>query len=117
MRFDDRRDLLIQELRASGITDERVLKAFKSVPRELHVPPQYLEYAYSNQPLPIDAGQTISQPYIVALMTDLIKVKAGDKVLEIGTGSGYQAAILAELAGSVYTIEIIEALCRTVGVR
>jgi len=94
-----------------------VVKAMEKAERHRFVPDGLAAIAYLNRPLPIGYGQTISQPYIVALMTDLIKVKAGDKVLEIGTGSGYQAAILAELAGSVYTIEIIEALCRTVGVR
>jgi len=110
MRFDDRRDLLIQELRASGITDERVLKAFKSVPRELYVPPQYLEYAYSNQPLPIDAGQTISQPLMIAIMLQYLELKPEHKVLEIGTGSGYQTALLASMVSEVCSVERIELL-------
>ena len=90
--------------------DARVMKAIGTVPRHEFVPENQQSYAYENRPLSIGHGQTISQPYIVALMTDLIKLKSGDKVLEIGTGSGYQAAILAEIAGSVYTIEIIEPL-------
>jgi len=87
------------------------------VERHRFVPAGLAALAYLNRPLPIGHGQTISQPYIVALMTDLMKVKAGDKVLEIGTGSGYQAAILAELAGAVYSIEIIEAMGREAGER
>jgi len=94
-----------------------VIKAMGKVERHRFVPAGLAALAYLNRPLPIGHGQTISQPYIVALMTDLMKVKAGDKVLEIGTGSGYQAAILAELAGAVYSIEIIEAMGREAGER
>jgi len=90
--------------------DPRVMTAIAGVPRHEFVPAAYRSLAYTNRPLPIGHGQTISQPYIVALMTDLIKPQPGDRILEIGTGSGYQAAILAELAGQVYSIEIIEAL-------
>jgi protein-L-isoaspartate(D-aspartate) O-methyltransferase len=90
--------------------EERVLGAMARVPRHRFVPPQLEADAYLNRPLPIGHGQTISQPFIVALMTDLIRVQPGDRVLEIGTGSGYQAAVLAELAARVYTIEIIEPL-------
>ncbi len=90
--------------------DPRVMTAIAGVPRHEFVPAAYRSLAYANRPLPIGHGQTISQPYIVALMTDLIKPQPGDRILEIGTGSGYQAAILAELAGQVYSIEIIEAL-------
>jgi protein-L-isoaspartate(D-aspartate) O-methyltransferase len=97
--------------------DPRVMKAIATVPRHTFVPPAYRSLAYTNRPLPIGHGQTISQPYIVALMTDLIKPQAGDRVLEIGTGSGYQAAILAELTGHVYSIEIIEALGKEAGER
>ena len=89
---------------------ERVMAALARVPRHRLVAAGDEAYAYSNRPLAIGLGQTISQPFIVALMTDLLDVKAGDKVLEIGTGSGYQAAVLAELGASVYTIEIIETL-------
>ena len=90
--------------------DPRVMTAMGKVPRHEFVPAIQRHKAYTNRPLPIGYGQTISQPYIVALMSDLIKLQAGDKVLELGTGSGYQAAILAELSGQVYSIEIIEAL-------
>ena len=89
---------------------ERVMGAMAKVPRHEFVPALERHNAYANRPLPIGRGQTISQPFIVALMTDLMEVKPGDRVLEIGTGSGYQAAILAELAKAVYTIEIIEPL-------
>lgn len=90
--------------------DERVLAAMRKVERHKFVPPGEVVNAYQNRPLPIGHGQTISQPYIVALMTDLMRVERNHTVLEIGTGSGYQAAILAELAKAVYTIEIIEPL-------
>lgn len=90
--------------------DERVLAAMARVPRHLFVPSSELPYAYDNRPLPIGHGQTISQPYIVAVMTDLLSVRPGDRVLEIGTGSGYQAAVLAELVKEVYTIEIVAPL-------
>ena len=92
--------------------DARVMAVLGAVPRHRFVPPEQVHAAYRNRPLPIGYGQTISQPYIVALMTDLMQVKQGDTVLEIGTGSGYQAAILAELAQTVCTIEIVEPLAR-----
>ena len=92
--------------------DPRVMAALARVPRHRFVPAVEVRNAYANRPLPIGHGQTISQPYIVALMTDLMNVKPGDTVLEIGTGSGYQAAILAELAATVCTIEIVEPLAR-----
>ena len=91
---------------------ERVMAAMAKVPRHEFVPEGERQYAYANRPLPIGLAQTISQPYIVALMTDLMEVKPGDRVLEIGTGSGYQAAVLSELAGTVYTVEIVEPLAR-----
>jgi protein-L-isoaspartate(D-aspartate) O-methyltransferase len=91
---------------------ESVMAAMAKVPRHEFVAPGDRRNAYANRPLPIGLGQTISQPFIVALMTDFMDVKPGDRVLEIGTGSGYQAAILAELAGTVYTIEIVEPLAR-----
>nr|WP_269137372.1 protein-L-isoaspartate(D-aspartate) O-methyltransferase [Pseudomonas sp. PGPR40] len=94
-----------------------VMAAMAKVPRHKFVPPGEVSYAYENRPLPIGYGQTISQPYIVALMTDLTQVGPGDVVLEIGTGSGYQAAILAELAQAVYTMEIIEPLAVQAGER
>jgi len=90
----------------------RVMAAMVKVPRHEFVPDGEKRNAYANRPLPIGSGQTISQPYIVALMTDLMEVKPGDRVLEIGTGSGYQAAVLAEIAGTVYTVEIVEPLAR-----
>jgi len=90
--------------------DPRVIKALRDIPRHEFVTKNYLQYAYSNRPLPIGYGQTISQPYIVAIMTDLVKPDADDRMLEIGTGSGYQAAVLANLVKQVYTIEIIEPL-------
>jgi len=90
----------------------RVMEAIGRVPRHRLVPPEQVPYAYENRPLPIGHGQTISQPYIVALMTDLLDSKASDVVLEIGTGSGYQAAVLAELVAKVYSIEIVEPVGR-----
>lgn len=93
-----------------GITDEAVIEVMTAVPRHEFVPADVLPLAYENHPLPIGYGQTISQPYIVALMTQEAQVEAGDTVLEVGTGSGYQAAVLAELVNHVYTIEIIGAL-------
>jgi len=91
---------------------ERVMAAMAKVPRHELVPAGQKAIAYANRPLPIGLGQTISQPFIVALMTDFMEVKPGDRVLEIGTGSGYQAAVLAELAATVYTVEIVEPLAR-----
>jgi protein-L-isoaspartate(D-aspartate) O-methyltransferase len=99
--------------RVQGVKDPRVLHALASVPREDFVPPDQRPSAYDDRPLPIGHGQTISQPSLVALMTELLKLKPGDKVLEIGTGSGYQAALLAELTDKVYTIEIIPELAKT----
>ncbi len=96
---------LIDELREQGITDERVLNAMLKVPREEFMPESVRSHAYENVALPIGFGQTISQPYTVAFMTKALNVQPGDKILEIGTGSGYQAAVLAELGGEVYTIE------------
>jgi protein-L-isoaspartate(D-aspartate) O-methyltransferase len=97
--------------------DARVLSAMGRVQRHLFVPASQQRYAYENRPLPIGHGQTISQPYIVALMTDLMQVQPDDVVLEIGTGSGYQAAVLAELTKSVFTIEIVEPLGRSAAER
>ena len=106
---------LAREARAAtgrAALSERVLAAMAKVPRHELVPADQKVIAYANRPLPIGLGQTISQPFIVALMTDLMEVKPGDRVLEIGTGSGYQAAVLAELAATVYTVEIVESLAR-----
>jgi protein-L-isoaspartate(D-aspartate) O-methyltransferase len=106
-----RERMVIETIERRGITDEDVLDAMRAVPRHLFVPEGDQDYAYGDHPLPIGYGQTISQPYIVALMTELLELKEGDKVLEVGTGSGYQAAILGEIPGiEVYTIEIIPEL-------
>jgi len=98
-----------------GIRDSRVLDAMRTVPRHRFVPGEQVECAYENRPLPIGREQTISQPYIVALMTEALGLQGHEKVLEIGTGSGYQTAILAEIAGEVYTVEIIEKLAGRAG--
>jgi protein-L-isoaspartate(D-aspartate) O-methyltransferase len=102
--------MVARQLRARGISDERVLAAMAKVPRHEFVPAASRPLAYEDEPLPIGHGQTISQPYIVAAMTELARVDARSRVLEVGTGSGYQAAVLAEIARDVYTIEIVEAL-------
>jgi protein-L-isoaspartate(D-aspartate) O-methyltransferase len=107
-----RYSMVEDQIVARGVKDVRVLEAMRKVPRHLFVPPSEVEHAYVDSPLPIGNGQTISQPYIVALMTELLQLKGDEKVLEIGTGSGYQAAILAELCKEVYTIEIIDALAK-----
>lgn len=101
-----------EQIAARGVADPAVLRAMGAVPRHEFVPAGVRDEAYADRPLPIGHGQTISQPYIVALMTELAAVKPGDRVLEIGTGSGYQAAILAELGAEVYSIEIVEPLAR-----
>lgn len=98
------------QIEARGINDPKVISAFKKVERHRFVLPDYITKAYEDYPLPIDEGQTISQPYIVAFMTAALNLKRTDKVLEIGTGSGYQAAILAEICDSVFTIEIFQKL-------
>jgi protein-L-isoaspartate(D-aspartate) O-methyltransferase len=101
-----------------GVTNEDVLRAVRTVPRHRFVPQQYLEQAYADHPLPIGYGQTISQPYIVAWMTELLDLQPGDQVLEIGTGSGYQAAVLAELGDvEVYTLEIVPELAESAAQR
>ncbi len=105
-----RRRMVDQQLRSRDIVDERVLAVMGRVPRHLFVEPAQERFAYEDRPLSIGAGQTISQPYIVALMTQLLQVQPSHRVLEVGTGSGYQAAVLAELAGEVYTVEIIPSL-------
>jgi protein-L-isoaspartate(D-aspartate) O-methyltransferase len=101
----------------TAMIEPRVLEALRRVPRHLFVPPEQQPYAYEDRPLSIGHGQTISQPFIVALMTELLHVHMDDKVLEVGTGSGYQAAVLAELASQVYTIEIIPDLAQSAGER
>ncbi len=101
-----RERMVREQVQARGITSPAVLEALRAVPRHRFVPADQLRSAYDDRPLPIGEGQTISQPYIVALMTDLLKLKPCDRVLEIGTGSGYQAAVLSALGAQVYTIEI-----------
>jgi protein-L-isoaspartate(D-aspartate) O-methyltransferase len=101
-----------QQLRQRGVTDPRVLDAMRTVPRERFVPADLVVRAYEDGPLPIGCGQTISQPYIVAHMTEVLDVSPTHKVLEIGTGSGYQAAILGELVREVYSVEIVPELAR-----
>ncbi len=96
---------MVRRLEAQGITDTRVLEVMRRIPRHLFIANSLWDHAYADRPVPIDRGQTISQPYIVALMTQALQLEKGDRVLEIGTGSGYQTAILAELAERVYTIE------------
>lgn len=105
-----RRHLVNDVLRSEGVTDSTVLEAMLRTPRHRFVPERYRSSAYANRPLPIGHGQTISQPYIVAYMTEKLDLEPGDRVLEVGTGSGYQAAVLAEIVSEVYSIEIIDEL-------
>ncbi len=106
-------NMIKYQLVARGITDENVLKAFSTVPRHRFVPDEIKYLAYNDSPLSIGEGQTISQPYIVALMMQILELKGSDKVLEIGTGSGYQTALLAEIVKEVYTVERISSLIRS----
>ena len=123
--FEEQRNRMVNEqLLGRDIRDARVLEAMRSVPRQLFISPEYAVHAYADSPLPIGNEQTISQPYIVALMTQLLNLQGGEKVLEIGTGSGYQAAILGFLAGEVHSVERIpplarraEATLRQIGIR
>jgi protein-L-isoaspartate(D-aspartate) O-methyltransferase len=109
--FDEKRARMVRnQIEARGVTDDRVLEAMLKVERHRFVPAAYLSEAYEDYPLPIGDGQTISQPYIVAFMTEALDLKESDKVLEIGTGSGYQAAVLAEICDSVFSIEIFASL-------
>ncbi len=105
-RQEEREEMVNRQIAARGVSDERVLQAMRTVPRHRFVPERLSRSAYNDHPLPIGEGQTISQPYIVALMTETLEVEEDDRVLEIGTGSAYQAAVLAELAAEVYSIEI-----------
>ncbi|MEW6664622.1 MAG: protein-L-isoaspartate(D-aspartate) O-methyltransferase [Thermodesulfobacteriota bacterium] len=117
-RFRTQREAMVRDQIAQPrdyrepVRDQRVLYAMRSVPRHHFVAPQDLSRAYADHPLPIGHGQTISQPYIVALMTEMLQVEPGHRVLEVGTGSGYQAAVLSLITPEVYTVEIIEALAR-----
>ncbi len=111
--FQEARERMVREqIAARDIRDPQVLAAMRKVPRHLFVPADVQQFAYIDSPLPIGLGQTISQPYIVAFMSQALELKPQDRVLEIGTGSGYQAAVLAELVKEVYTIEIVEPLAR-----
>lgn len=105
IRQQEKRQKLVDALRTQGITDERLLTALNTIPRHLFIPPRLIDRAYENRAFPIGADQTISQPYTVAYMTELLHVHPGDKILEIGTGSAYQAVVLAEMGAHVYTIE------------
>jgi protein-L-isoaspartate(D-aspartate) O-methyltransferase len=109
--FDSLRERMVREqIEARGVKDAAVLKSMRRVPRHLFVPPNLRTASYEDHPLPIGQGQTISQPYIVAVMSELLQVKPDHKVLEIGTGSGYQAAVLSPLAGKIFSIEIVPEL-------
>jgi len=111
MNWEEERKLMVdQQLRRRGIHDQGVLAAMEKIPRHRFVPEEFEGSAYSDSPMTIGAGQTISQPYMVALMTQCLKVRRGDKILEIGTGSGYQTAVLMELGAQVYTIERVKSL-------
>ncbi|HHT9138981.1 MAG TPA: protein-L-isoaspartate(D-aspartate) O-methyltransferase [Candidatus Wunengus sp. YC60] len=105
-----RKRMVAEQIAYRGITDKGVLEAMETVPRHLFIPEENRSYSYYDQPIPVGFGQTISQPYIVAFMTELLNLEKDDIVLEVGTGSGYQAAILSKLVKQVYTIEIIEGL-------
>ena len=112
--FAAQREMMVREqIQARGVRNPDVLAAMRQVPRHLFVPEQVRSLAYRDHPLPIGAGQTISQPYIVALMSELLQVRKSDRVLEIGTGSGYHAAVLARLAKHVYSMELVESLAES----
>jgi protein-L-isoaspartate(D-aspartate) O-methyltransferase len=116
--YTAKRETLVERtIVARGVTEPSVVRAMRTVPRHLFVPDGYLDQAYADHPLPIGYGQTISQPYIVALMTELLELEPEDRVLEIGTGSGYQAAVLAEIIDEVYTIEIVPELAESATAR
>lgn len=110
---DKANSMVKYQIEKRGITNAHVLQVMRNTPRHLFVPPALSTMAYDDYPLPIGEDQTISQPYIVALMTELLSLKGDEKILEIGTGSGYQAAVLAQLVDSVYTIEIVESLANS----
>lgn len=107
-----RKKMVDSQIRSRGVRDERVLRAMEKIPRHLFIDEGLIEQAYNDNPLPIGEKQTISQPYIVALMAEALELKGREKVLELGTGSGYQAAILAELADRVFTVERIASLAQ-----
>jgi protein-L-isoaspartate(D-aspartate) O-methyltransferase len=114
---EKRKTMVEKDLKGRGIKDPKVLEAMGKIPRQLFVEESLRDQAYADHPLPIGEGQTISQPYVVALMTEATRLKPGDRVLEIGTGSGYQAAVLAEMVKDVYTIEIRKGLAETAAKR
>ena len=109
-RVEERIDMVREQIQGRGVTDQGVIGAMLAVPRHEFVPASRRDMAYDDRPLPIGEGQTISQPYIVALMTELLALEPGDRILEVGTGSGYQAAVASHLADSVFTIEILPGL-------
>ena len=109
---EERKAMVDTQIKSRGIKDALVLKAMEKVRRHVFVPENMLKYAYNDEPLPIGKGQTISQPYIVAYMTEILQLTSEGRVLEVGTGSGYQAAVLAEIAREVFTVEIIDDLSK-----
>lgn len=116
MNFDELRVKMVStQLRERGINDEKILAALGSIPRHIFIPPDRRQFAYEDCPVPLVENQTISQPYIVGLMTQKLEVKGGDKVLEIGTGSGYQAAVLSYLGAYVFSMERIPSLAKAAG--
>jgi protein-L-isoaspartate(D-aspartate) O-methyltransferase len=109
--YKEKRERMVKDqIEARGVKDKIILEAMKKVPRHLFVPWNMRSYAYHDEPLPIGEGQTISQPYIVAYMSEVLRLKGNERILEIGTGSGYQAAILAEVSKEVFTMEIVKSL-------
>ncbi len=110
--WKEERERMVERIAAAGVKDPRVLDALRKVPRHRFVPPEFERRAYGDEPLPIGENQTISSPYVVGLMTELLRLSGGEKVLEIGTGSGYQAAVLSVLVPRVYSIEIRPTLAR-----
>jgi len=109
--FKEKRERMVKDqIEARGVRDEKILDAMRKVPRHLFIPWNMRAYAYHDEPLPIGEGQTISQPYIVAYMSEVLRLKGNERILEVGTGSGYQAAVLAEIAKEVFTIEIVKSL-------
>jgi protein-L-isoaspartate(D-aspartate) O-methyltransferase len=112
-----RHDMVTRQIEARGVRNARVLQAMRDVPRHEFVPEDYGALAYDDRPLPIGLGQTISQPYVVGLMTELLAPEPGDRILEVGTGSGYQAAVAAEVVGEVYSIELLPELAQSAAER
>ena len=116
--WKEKADQMVEkQIEKRGVKDPRVLKVMRDIPRHLFIPPHLEKIAYNDGPLPIGEGQTISQPYIVALMTELLELKGDEKILEIGTGSGYQVAVLSALASEVFSIEIVKNLMDSAAVR